>query len=89
MTTYSLAVFFIPGKESFMNESNPTVRANPGALAVRLGVAVAALLLLAMFVLLGRAAMQQSDTIKSLEERPVIPERSETQPVPPTLSHPN
>ncbi len=68
-----------------MKETDPDAPTSSGAFAVRLGVAIAAILLLGMFVLLGRVAMQQSDTIKSLEERPVIPEVVETDSVAPTL----
>jgi hypothetical protein len=68
-----------------MKETVPVARPGSGAFAVRLGVAIAAILLLAMFILLGRVALQQSATIKSLEEGPVVPERSETESVPPTL----
>lgn len=56
-----------------------------GTFAIRLGVAVAALLLLVMFILLGRVALQQSDTMQSLQERPVSSDQGEAPSVSPAF----
>ncbi len=56
-----------------------------GTFAIRLGVAVAALLLLVMFLLLGRVALQQSDTMQSLQERPVSSDQGEAPSVSPAF----
>lgn len=56
-----------------------------GAFAIRLGVAVAALLLLVMFILLGRVALQQSDTMQSLQESPVSSDQGEAPSVSPAF----